>query len=62
MIEMSLAEVAEVVGGLAHGAASVTGAAFVDTRTPEPGGLARCLGTVLDGGLNEHLVHDINAY
>jgi UDP-N-acetylmuramoyl-tripeptide--D-alanyl-D-alanine ligase len=39
MIEMSLAEVAEVVGGVAHGDATVTGAAFVDTRTPEPGGI-----------------------
>lgn len=50
MIEMSLAEVAEVVGGLAHGAASVTGAAFVDTRTPEPGGLFVALaGERVDG-------------
>jgi UDP-N-acetylmuramoyl-tripeptide--D-alanyl-D-alanine ligase len=39
MIEMSLHEVAEVVGGTAHGAAVVTGGAFVDTRTPEDGGL-----------------------
>jgi UDP-N-acetylmuramoyl-tripeptide--D-alanyl-D-alanine ligase len=39
MIEMSLAEVAEVVGGVAHGEATVTGGAFLDTRTPEPGGL-----------------------
>jgi UDP-N-acetylmuramoyl-tripeptide--D-alanyl-D-alanine ligase len=39
MIEMTLAEVAEVVGGAAHGEATVTGGAFVDTRTPEPGGL-----------------------
>lgn len=39
MIEMSLAEVAEVVGGVAHGDAVVTGGAFLDTRTPEPGGL-----------------------
>jgi UDP-N-acetylmuramoyl-tripeptide--D-alanyl-D-alanine ligase len=39
MIEMTLAEVAEVVGGVAHGEATVTGGAFVDTRTPEPGGL-----------------------
>ncbi|HEX8779881.1 MAG TPA: UDP-N-acetylmuramoyl-tripeptide--D-alanyl-D-alanine ligase, partial [Nocardioides sp.] len=36
---MSIDEVAEVVGGRAHGAATVTGPAFVDTRTPEPGGL-----------------------
>lgn len=39
MIEMTLAEVAEVVGGAAHGEATVTGGAFADTRTPEPGGL-----------------------
>ena len=39
MITMTLAEIAEVVGGQAHGEATVTGAAFVDTRTPEPGGL-----------------------
>lgn len=39
MIEMTLAEVADAVGGVAHGEATVTGAAFVDTRTPEPGGL-----------------------
>ena len=39
MIEMSLAEIADVVGGVAHGAATVTGGAFLDTRTPEPGGL-----------------------
>ena len=39
MIEMTLAEIAEVVGGTAHGGATVTGGAFVDTRTPEPGGL-----------------------
>jgi UDP-N-acetylmuramoyl-tripeptide--D-alanyl-D-alanine ligase len=39
MIEMSLAEVADVVGGVAHGEATVTGGAFLDTRTPEPGGL-----------------------
>ncbi|MDZ5663753.1 UDP-N-acetylmuramoyl-tripeptide--D-alanyl-D-alanine ligase [Nocardioides sp. S-58] len=39
MIEMTLAEVADVVGGEAHGEAVVTGAAFIDTRTPEPGGL-----------------------
>ncbi|UFN45546.1 UDP-N-acetylmuramoyl-tripeptide--D-alanyl-D-alanine ligase [Nocardioides okcheonensis] len=39
MIEMSLGEVAEVVGGVAHGDAVVTGGAFLDTRTPEPGGL-----------------------
>lgn len=39
MIEMTLAEIAEVVGGVAHGEAVVTGGAFVDTRTPEPDGL-----------------------
>ena len=41
MIPMTLAEVAEVVGGTVHGdpGAPVTGAAFVDTRTPEEGGL-----------------------
>lgn len=39
MIEMTLAEIAEVVGGVAHGEAVVTGGAFIDTRTPEPGGL-----------------------
>ena len=36
---MTLAEIAEVVGGTAHGEATVTGGAFIDTRTPEPGGL-----------------------
>ena len=39
MITMTLAEIAEVVGGTAHGDATVTGGAFIDTRTPEPGGL-----------------------
>ena len=39
MIEMTLAEIADVVGGTAHGDAVVTGGAFLDTRTPEPGGL-----------------------
>ena len=39
MIEMTLAEIADVVGGVAHGEATVTGAAFLDTRTPEAGGL-----------------------
>jgi UDP-N-acetylmuramoyl-tripeptide--D-alanyl-D-alanine ligase len=39
MIEMTLAEVADVVGGAAHGDATVTGGAFLDTRTPEAGGL-----------------------
>ncbi|HET7387966.1 MAG TPA: UDP-N-acetylmuramoyl-tripeptide--D-alanyl-D-alanine ligase [Nocardioidaceae bacterium] len=43
---MSLAEVAEVVGGVVHDAGpgsgtdvQVVGGAFVDSRTPEPGGL-----------------------
>ena len=39
MITMTLQEVAEVVGGSAHGDAVVTGPAFVDSRTPEAGGL-----------------------
>jgi UDP-N-acetylmuramoyl-tripeptide--D-alanyl-D-alanine ligase len=39
VIEMTLAEVADVVGGRAHGDATVTGGAFLDTRTPEPGGI-----------------------
>ncbi|PVG82799.1 UDP-N-acetylmuramoyl-tripeptide--D-alanyl-D-alanine ligase [Nocardioides gansuensis] len=39
MIEMTLAEVAEVVGGLAHGDAVVTAPAFVDSRLAVPGGL-----------------------
>ncbi|MCD6638398.1 MAG: UDP-N-acetylmuramoyl-tripeptide--D-alanyl-D-alanine ligase, partial [Nocardioides sp.] len=39
MIEMTLAEIAEVVGGRAHGDAVVTGPAFIDTRAPEAGGL-----------------------
>ena len=39
MIEMSLDEIADVVGGTAHGEAIVVGGAFVDTRTPEDGGL-----------------------
>jgi len=36
---MSLDEIADAVGGTAHGDAVVTGGAFVDTRTPEDGGL-----------------------
>ena len=36
---MTTAEIADVVGGTAHGAATVTGPAFLDTRTPEAGGL-----------------------
>ena len=39
MIAMTLAEIADVVGGTAHGEAVVVGGAFVDTRTAEPGGL-----------------------
>ncbi|HWM00086.1 MAG TPA: UDP-N-acetylmuramoyl-tripeptide--D-alanyl-D-alanine ligase [Nocardioidaceae bacterium] len=45
MIPMTLAEVAEVVGGRTHdghgdpGRVQVTGPAFVDSRAPEPGGL-----------------------
>lgn len=39
MISMTIAEIAEVVGGTAHGDATVTGGAFIDTRTPEAGGL-----------------------
>ncbi|QSR31687.1 UDP-N-acetylmuramoyl-tripeptide--D-alanyl-D-alanine ligase [Nocardioides sp. S5] len=50
MIEMTLAEVADVVGGTAHGDAVVTGGAFLDTRTPEPGGLFVALvGDRVDG-------------
>ncbi len=36
---MTLAEIADVVDGVAHGEATVTGGAFIDTRTPEAGGL-----------------------
>ncbi len=39
MIAMTIAEIAEVVGGVAHGEAVVTGPAFFDSRTVEPGGL-----------------------
>lgn len=39
MIAMTLAEIAEVVDGTAYGDATITGGAFIDTRTPEPGGL-----------------------
>ena len=39
MIPMTLAAIAEVVGGDAHGEATVTGPAFVDSRAVEPGGL-----------------------
>ena len=50
MIDMTLDEIAGVVGGEAHGAATVTGPAFLDTRTPEPGGLFVALaGERVDG-------------
>ncbi len=42
MIALSLAQVADMVGGELHDAdpdVEVTGPAFLDTRTPEPGGL-----------------------
>jgi UDP-N-acetylmuramoyl-tripeptide--D-alanyl-D-alanine ligase len=39
VIAMTIAEIAEVVGGVAHGEAVVTGPAFFDSRTVEPGGL-----------------------
>lgn len=43
MIAMTLGEIAEVVGGAladgAHAGVAVTGAAFLDSRSPEPGGL-----------------------
>ncbi len=39
MISMTLAAIAEVVGGEAHGEATVTGPAFFDSRAVEPGGL-----------------------
>ena len=50
MIEMTLAEIADVVGGVAHGDATVTGGAFLDTRSPESGGLFVALaGERVDG-------------
>lgn len=50
MIEMTLAEIADVVGGVAHGDATVSGGAFVDTRTPEPHGLfVAVVGERVDG-------------
>jgi UDP-N-acetylmuramoyl-tripeptide--D-alanyl-D-alanine ligase len=52
MIEMTLAEVAEVVGGsVVHDAGTVvSGPAFVDTRSPEPGGLfVAVVGERVDG-------------
>jgi UDP-N-acetylmuramoyl-tripeptide--D-alanyl-D-alanine ligase len=39
MIAMTLQQIADVVGGTAHGDATVTGAAFVDTRAAEQAGL-----------------------
>ena len=35
MIPMTIDEIADVVGGTAHGAATVTGPAFVDTSNVE---------------------------
>ncbi len=50
MIEMTLAEIADAVGGVAHGDATVTGGAFLDTRAPESGGLFVALaGERVDG-------------
>ena len=41
MIPLSLAEVAQIVGGTVHAdtGVPVTGATFLDSRQPEPGGL-----------------------
>ncbi len=42
MIPLTLAEVARIVGGEVHGGPEdllVAGAAYVDNRAPEPGGL-----------------------
>ena len=50
MIAMTLTEIAEVVGGTAHGRATVRGPAFLDTRSPEPDGLFVALvGEHVDG-------------
>ncbi len=50
MIRMSLSQIAEVVGGVAHGEAVVSAPAFVDTRAPEVGGLfVAVLGERVDG-------------
>jgi UDP-N-acetylmuramoyl-tripeptide--D-alanyl-D-alanine ligase len=52
MIPLTLAEIADVVGGVVHGDPEtlVTGPAYVDTRTPEPGGLFVALaGERVDG-------------
>ena len=59
MIAMTTAEIAEVVGGVAHGDATVTGPAFFDSRAVEPGGLLASLRrevAALDRGL---AVHDV---
>ena len=53
MIELSLAEVAEITGGTVHDADPATrlsGAVFLDTRTPEPDGIfAAFAGEHVDG-------------
>jgi UDP-N-acetylmuramoyl-tripeptide--D-alanyl-D-alanine ligase len=51
MIPMTLAEIADAVGGARHGAdVTVTGPAFVDSRVAEPGGLfAAVAGEHVDG-------------
>lgn len=53
MIAMSLAEIASITGGVvdsADGSVLVTGAAFLDSRAPEPGGLfAAIAGEHVDG-------------
>jgi len=50
VIAMTIDEIAEVVGGTAHGSATVTAPAFVDTRTPERGGLfVAVVGEHVDG-------------
>ena len=52
MIPLTLAGIADVVGGVVHGdpATRVTGPAYVDTRSPEPGGLFVALvGERVDG-------------
>jgi UDP-N-acetylmuramoyl-tripeptide--D-alanyl-D-alanine ligase len=58
MIPMTLAEIAEVVGGAVHGDAGleVTGPAYVDSRKPEPGGLfVAVVGEHVDG--HEYAAH-----
>lgn len=50
MIEMTLADIAEVVGGTAHGDAVITAEAFVDTRVAVAGGLfVAVVGEHVDG-------------